>query len=87
MLCSFFNLTDKKKLRYYRKQVNRFNSVNPIDKIIYYYSRPVFDKSKQFAIVQWDNGHSWLGGGGGIKVYKLTGDTWKELGIIERWQY
>ena len=82
-----FNLTDKKKLRYYRKQINHINSVETADKDIYYYSRPVFDNSKQFAIVQWDNGHSGLGGGGGIKLYKLTGETWKELGIVSSWRY
>jgi hypothetical protein len=82
-----FNLTDKKKIRYYRKQINQFNLVDASDRNIFYYSRPVFDDSKQFAIIQWDNGHSWLDGGGGIKLYKLTGDTWKEVGIVARWQY
>jgi len=82
-----FNLSDKKKLKYYRNQINYFNSLSPADKNIYYYSRPIFDNSKQFAIVQWDNGHSGLGGGGGIAIYKLTGNTWKDLGIITRWQY
>ena len=46
--------------------INYFNSVDTTDKNIYYYSRPVFDNLKQFAIVQWDNGHSGLGGGGGM---------------------
>jgi hypothetical protein len=82
-----FNLTNKKKLRYYRKQVNEYNSIEASDRNIFYFSRPVFDDSKQFAIVQWDNGHGWLDGGGGIKLYKLTGAAWKELGIVARWHY
>lgn len=41
-----FNLTEKKKLRYFREQINQFNSVAPANKNIYYYSKPVFDNSK-----------------------------------------
>ena len=82
-----FNLTDKKKLRYYRKQINDFNSASPFDKNIYYYSRPVFDSSKKFAIVEWDNGHGGLGGGGGIELYKMTGNTWSDLGLIATWRH
>jgi hypothetical protein len=81
------NLTNKKELRYYREEINYFNSADPADKNIYYYSRPVFDNSKQFAIVQWDNRHSGFGGGGEIKLYKLTSDTWRELGIVRKWRY
>jgi hypothetical protein len=61
--------------------------VNSSEKIIYYYSRPVFDDTKHFAIIQWDNGHGLLGGGGGIRLYNLKGDTWKEVGFLARWQY
>jgi hypothetical protein len=74
-----FNLTDKKEIGYYRNQLNHFNSDRPNDKIIYYYSRPVFDNSGKLAIIQWDSGHSGLGGGGGLNLYKLMGATWKKL--------
>jgi hypothetical protein len=48
----------------------------------------VFDNSKTFAIVEWDNGHSYLGGGGSIILYKLQIDnTWKEFGIVRNWRY
>jgi len=80
-------IQDKKKAKYYKKQINRFNSTETRDKIIYYYSRPVFDNSKTFAIIQWDNGHSWLGGGGSIVLYHLHGEVWKEVGIIGSWNY
>jgi hypothetical protein len=82
-----FNLTDKRQIRFYKKQINQFNSVNSSEKNIYYYSRPVFDDTKHFAIIQWDNGHGLLGGGGGIRLYNLKGDTWKEVGFLARWQY
>jgi hypothetical protein len=83
-----YNLTDKKQIRHFAKYVNKFNSTDISDRVICYYSRPVFDNSKIFAIVQWDNAHSYLGGGGGIILYQLQNDkTWKEFGIISTWRY
>ena len=82
-----FNLTNKEQIKYYRKQINLFNSMDPLDRNIYSYSRPVFDDSKHFAIIEFDNGHSRLGGGGGITLYKWTGSIWKELGLLVRWRY
>jgi hypothetical protein len=83
-----FKLTDKRQLRHFTKYVNKFNSTEIPDRVICYYSRPVFDNSKTFAIVQWDNGHSYLGGGGGITLYQLQSDkTWKEYGVILSWRY
>ena len=80
-------LTDKKKIKFYKKQINEFNSTDTYNRNLYYYSRPVFDNSKTFAIVQWDNGHGGLGGGGGILLYNLRGDTWTEMGTIMNWKY
>ncbi|HMG66746.1 MAG TPA: hypothetical protein VK588_03635, partial [Chitinophagaceae bacterium] len=58
------------------------------DRNLYYFSRPVFDNSKIFAIIQYDNGHSGLSGGGGIILYKLQYDkSWREFGIIDIWRY
>ena len=83
-----FKLTDKKQIRHFTKYINNFNSTEVSDRAICYYSRPVFDNSKTFAIVQWDNGHSYLGGGGGIILYQLQNDkTWKEFGVISNWRY
>lgn len=77
----------KKLSKSYNKQINQFNETDPYDRDIRYCSRPVFDNTKQFAIVQWNNPHSGLGGGGNIMVYRLQGDKWKEIGIIENWRY
>lgn len=83
-----FKLTNKKQIRHFTKYVNKFNSTDISDRVICYYSRPVFDNSKNFAIVQWDNGHSYLGGGGGIILYQLQNDkTWKNFGVILNWRY
>lgn len=78
---------DKKQKKDYRKQINTYNSADPYDRNLFYFSRPVFDKSKKYAIVQWDNAHSGLGGGGGIVLYQLQGDTWGALGTIMNWKY
>lgn len=79
--------TSDEQQRFYRKQINKFNSTETADRAICYFSRPVFDNSKTFAVVQWDNGHSYLGGGGGIVLYHLQGDKWQQVGIIENWRY
>ena len=81
-------LTDDKQKASLKKQVTKFNLTETFDRNICYFSRPVFDNSKLFAIVQWDNGHSYLGGGGGIILFQLQSDTtWKEFGIISNWRY
>jgi hypothetical protein len=83
-----FKLNNRNQIRNLAKYVNKFNSTKISDRVICYYSRPVFDNSKTFAIVQWDNGHSYLGGGGGIILYRLQSDkTWKEFGTILNWRY
>jgi hypothetical protein len=80
-------LTDKSQIKLCKKQINSYNSTDSYNRNLYYFSRPVFDNSKQYAIVQWDNAHSGLGGGGGIVLYHLQSDTWKEVGIIMNWKY
>jgi len=67
-------------------KLNKFNSTETIERALSYFSRPVFDNSKSFAIVEWDNGNSYLGGG--VIIYQLQSDnTWKEFGIILNWRY
>jgi len=83
-----YKLTDKKQIRHFSKYINKYNSTEVSDRVICYYSRPIFDSSRTFAIVQWDNGHSYLGGGGGIILYQFQSDkTWKEYGVILNWRY
>lgn len=82
-----FGLTDKRLTRYFRKQINRINSTAPYDKRILNLSRPVFDNSKRFAVIQWDNAHSGLGGGGGIVLYQSENNGWKEVGTVMNWKY
>lgn len=80
-------LTDKKQIKFIKKQINRYNSTDNYNRNLYYFSKPVFDNTKQFAIFQLDNGYGGLGGGGGIILYQFQGDNWKEIGIIMNWKY
>jgi hypothetical protein len=79
-------LVSNKKFRYYNKQIFEFNKTDYYDRNIYYFSRPIFDNSKTFAIIQWDNSHSGLGGGGEIVLYHLKDNNWEEVGAITNWK-
>jgi hypothetical protein len=81
------HLINKSQLKLYKQQINSYNSTDSYNRNLYYFSRPIFDDSKEFAIIQWDNAHSGLGGGGGINLYHLQNNTWKKVGIIMSWQY
>ncbi|MFT3934159.1 MAG: hypothetical protein QM726_11125 [Chitinophagaceae bacterium] len=80
-------ISDNKQIRFYRKQINQYNSREPRDRNIYYFSRPIFNNAKTFAIVKWDNGYSLLLGGGGISLYKFENEKWSEVGVILRYSY
>jgi len=82
-----FELTDKKKTRLCRGQINDFNNSSAWDKDIFYLSRPIFDNSKSYAVIYYDNGHSGLGGGGGVTLFYFSNDNWRQLGNIARWNY
>ena len=82
-----FTMVDKKQKKFYVKQISNYNSTDPSNKNLFYISRPVFTNSKEFAIVQWDNAHSGLGGGGGIVLFQFENETWRELGVIMNWKY
>lgn len=84
---SKFIINDSDKAKRLNSQVKHYNTTNPQDRRVYYFSRPVFDNSKSFAVVQYDNGHSGLMGGGGIKLYHFEKNVWKELALLVRWSY
>jgi hypothetical protein len=77
-----FKLTDKKQKRFYRKLINDFNS-DFVRRKFCYMSRPVFDNSKEYAIVTISNSFE----GGMLTLFKKSGETWHELGNINRWKY
>ena len=77
-----FKLTDNKQKRFYRRLINDFNS-DFVRRKFYYISRPVFDNSKKYAVVTISNSFE----GGMLTLFKKSGDTWQELGNINRWKY
>lgn len=77
-----FKLTDKKQKRYYKKLINNFNS-DFVRRKFYYMSRPVFDNSKEYAVVTISNSFE----GGMLTLFKKSGGIWHALGNINRWKY
>jgi len=81
------NLTTKKQIRHYRKILNQFNSPSLYDREISYLSRPVFDSTKTFSIVAFDNIEGILGGGGGIILFHFENAAWKQAGLLNIWKH
>jgi hypothetical protein len=79
-----FNLSGKKQIRYYTRFLNRYNETTSSDRNIYYFSKPIYDNSGKYAIVQWNNTHSGVSSGG-IDLYYLDGSQWKQVGEITSW--
>lgn len=78
---------DSNKTQRLLSRVTTYNITEPQNRRVYFFSRPVFDNSRSYAVVQYDNGHSWLMGGGGIKLYHFEQGNWKELALLVRWSY
>ncbi len=76
------NLSGKKQLRYYSRLINRYNETSSSERDIYFVSRPVYNATKKYAIVQWRNDKSGLSGSGGINLYHLDGSKWINIGLI-----
>lgn len=81
------DLNDPEQMKLIENQVNTADITNSYYRNIYYFSRPVFDNTKHFAIVLWQNGHAGKAGGGGIILYQLSNNTWKEAGLVTTWVY
>jgi hypothetical protein len=81
------NLSGKKQMRYYTRQINRYNDTEPSDRNIFCFSKPVYDNSGKYAIVQWDNGRRGSAGEGGIDLYHLEGSEWAIVGVISSWKH
>lgn len=72
----------------FRRYFRRYNRTEPASRLILYFSRPVFDNTGTYAIVEWGYGAGSMAGGGGIKLFEWKAATgWKEAGVIERWEY
>ena len=82
-----FTSARKKEVRFYRKKVNTYNSTDIHYRNLCYVSRPVFDNSKMFAIIQSSSGAGPLSGGESIVLYHFEDGSWKEAGLIMNCAY
>ena len=73
-----FNNIDKKQEERYRTEIYFYNK-KPRERLIYRFSRPIFDNKKEFAVIQWRYSKV----GYGLRVYKLRNGERKELFTIE----
>jgi len=68
----------RRQLRVYRKLIDEFNQCKPKEKAIYAYSRPVFDDSRNYAIIKWHVPKL----GEGITLYYKKPHGWDEGGSL-----
>lgn len=69
------------QILYYSIQVKNYND-SPAYRYPYSFSRPVYDNSKLYAIVQCDSP-----GGGHITLYHLVKGIWGKSGLLANWVY
>ncbi len=73
--------TTKKQTKYFTKKIKQYNSDRSY-RDTHTFSRPVYDNSHQYAIVQ-DATFGW--GGGYIMIYHLSNGTWKTFCELTEW--
>jgi hypothetical protein len=81
-----FSLTDKAQIKKLKRRISDFNS-SPLNRDIYHFSRPVFDKTKTFAIISHGNGNKGFMGRDYISLFHYDGNTWIIMGVMTRWIY
>ena len=82
-----FSLTDKTQIKKMKRQIADFNNNHSFNRNIYYFSRPIFDKTKKYAIISHGNGNKGLMGRDYISLFHYNGDNWTKLGVVTRWIY
>jgi hypothetical protein len=82
-----FAITDKAQIKNLKRQIADFNNNQPFKRNIYYFSRPIFDKTKTYAIISHGNGHAGLMGRDYISLFHHDGKTWTSIGVVTRWIY
>jgi hypothetical protein len=93
-------LWDKSKLNYcWILTSNDLNKINESDSTDYWeeyrklfgkhghhrYSKPVFNKDKTFAIIEYGSQRDWLVGGGGIYAYRKINGKWTYYTLMFLW--
>ena len=81
-----FHFNDKKKEKKYKKYIRMFNAADEQDKTICFMSRPVYDKTRQFAIItQYSRCGGNLCGDGCALLYHLENNTWRKVCWVYNW--
>lgn len=76
-----FMSTDEKLLKDQQDQISNYNKTNSKKRLINSFSRPVFDKTRQFAIIVNDVPND----GGSTTLYHFEKNQWKRIGNLEQW--
>ena len=71
----------KKQTRSYTKRIKQYNALLPFSDS-YSFSKPVYDNSREYAIVQSET-TGW--GSGRITIYHLSGGIWRTFGVLTEW--
>ena len=82
-----FSLTDKSQIKILKKQIADYNDSHPFNRNIYYFSRPIFDRTKTYAVISHGNGNKGLMGRDYISFFHYNGNTWTKIGVVTRWIY
>ena len=82
------NLTDKKKLRLYKRLVRFYNSGSTDGQKlnIHWISRPVYDNSGKYAMIKnYSRCNGMLCGQFELSLYHLENGTWVNVGFLQLW--
>lgn len=76
---------NEKLAKFYKKSIRRYNATQLSERDVAAFSRPIFDNSRRYAIIEFDNGYL-VSGRGYIVLYKLD-TVWREVGLLKRWAH
>ena len=77
-----FKTQDSSVIEAYRFEANNYNNTNYKLRSILSFSRPIFDNSKQYAIICCDKGHISEDCRGMISLYQISNEQWNFVGNI-----
>ncbi|OQP48012.1 hypothetical protein A4H97_29685 [Niastella yeongjuensis] len=73
----------KRDIKYFKRLVKKYHHTPPPKRLIISYSRPVFDSSCKYAIMQYHVAKS----GFGVQIFHYTSEGWKNLGLVVHGAY
>ncbi len=79
-------LNNQSEIAFYKELLNKFYDPKVCNKGICRFSRPMFDRSKKYAIIQYDIRDCYNEGNGSLKLLMNTKNGWSEIGNILEWR-